>query len=56
MKMNQKVIEKKALRLLPLCFLTLMPLTATAQQVLTLDSCRAMALRSNKQMDVSRIK
>ncbi len=27
-----------------------------AQQVLTLDSCRAMALRSNKQMDVSRIK
>lgn len=56
MKMNQKVIEKKALRLLPLCILTFMPLTATAQQVLTLDSCRAMALRSNKQMDVSRIK
>lgn len=27
-----------------------------AQQLLTLDSCRAMALRNNKQMDVSRIK
>ena len=27
-----------------------------AQQLLTLDSCRAMALRNNKQMDISRIK
>ena len=32
------------------------PLTLSAQQVLTLDSCRAMALRNNKQMSISRIK
>ena len=31
-------------------------MSANAQQLLTLDSCRAMALRSNKQMDVSRLK
>jgi outer membrane protein TolC len=30
--------------------------TSNAQRVLSLDSCRAMALRSNKQMDVSRLK
>ena len=29
---------------------------ASAQRVLTLDSCRAMALRNNKQMSVSRVK
>ena len=27
-----------------------------AQRLLTLDSCRAMALRSNKQLSVSRVK
>ena len=36
--------------------LFLLPLTLSAQQVLTLDSCRAMALRNNKQMSISRIK
>ncbi len=30
--------------------------TVTAQQLLSLDSCRAMALRNNKQMSVSRVK
>ena len=30
--------------------------TAVAQQLLSLDSCRAMALRNNKQMSVSRVK
>ena len=30
--------------------------TATAQRVLSLDSCRAMALRNNKQLSISRIK
>ena len=29
---------------------------ALAQQTLTLDSCRAMALRNNKQLSVSRVK
>lgn len=36
--------------------LFLLPLTLSAQQVLTLDSCRAMALRNNKQMSISHIK
>ena len=27
-----------------------------AQQLLTLDSCRAMALRNNKQLGISRVK
>ncbi len=30
--------------------------TVTAQQLLSLDSCRAMALRNNKQMSISRVK
>ena len=29
---------------------------AMGQQLLTLDSCRAMALRNNKQLSVSRVK
>ena len=29
---------------------------AVAQQLLTLDSCRAMALRNNKQLSISRVK
>ena len=36
--------------------LMLLPLTAVAQRLLTLDSCRAMALRNNKQMGVAKIK
>lgn len=40
---------------LPLClFLAVVP--ATAQRLLTLDSCRTMALRNNKQMGVARLK
>lgn len=39
-----------------LSLLFLLPLTLSAQQVLTLDSCRAMALRNNKEMSMSRIK
>ncbi len=38
-----------------LCLLTL-ALPATAQLTLSLDSCRAMALRNNKQMGVSQLK
>ena len=34
----------------------LLPMTASAQRVLTLDSCRAMALRNNKQMGVAKVK
>lgn len=33
-----------------------MPLSAAAQQTLSLDSCRAMALRNNKQINMARLK
>lgn len=36
--------------------LALPPLTADAQRILTLDSCRAMALSNNKQMGVAKVK
>lgn len=44
---------KKTIGLLLLAGLAL---PGTAQQLLTLDSCRAMALRNNKQMGVSKMK
>ena len=37
-------------------FLLVMPLSAAAQQALSLDSCRAMALRNNKQINMARLK
>ena len=43
-------------RVLPLCLLLLLPLTMMGQQVLSLDSCRTMALRNNKQMSIARTK
>ena len=33
--------------------LMMLPLTSEAQRLLTLDSCRAMALRNDKQMGVA---
>lgn len=39
-----------------LVLLVLLPMTVEAQTVLTLDSCRAMALTNNKQMGVARVK
>lgn len=36
--------------------LVLLPLSGKCQRVLTLDSCRAMALRNNKQMGVAKMK
>ena len=36
--------------------LAFVPLSASAQLMLSLDSCRAMALRNNKQLGVSRLK
>ena len=35
---------------------TALVLRAVAQQLLTLDSCRAMAMRNNKQLSISRVK
>ena len=45
--MNRKIIFS---------LLALIVLPVGAQQVLTLDSCRAMALRNNKQLSVSKVK
>ena len=42
--------------ILPFCLFAFLPFTANAQRLLCLDSCRAMALRNNKQMQVSRVK
>ena len=39
-----------------LMLLVLLPMTGGAQRVLTLDSCRSMALRNNKQIGVARVK
>ena len=41
---------------LPFYLFTFLPLTIGAQQVLSLDSCRALALRNNKQLSISRVK
>ena len=53
---KKKTCKKTVARALTLGLLLLLPLTAEAQRLLTLDSCRAMALRNNKQMSVSKIK
>ena len=45
-----------SLRRLMLCSLVLLSFDAAAQRVLTLDSCRAMALRNNKQMSIAKVK
>lgn len=41
---------------LPFYLFTFLPLPVGAQRLLTLDSCRAMALRNNKQLSVSKVK
>jgi len=43
-------------RLIGLMLMAGLTLTSGAQQLLTLDSCRAMALRNNKQLGVTRVK
>ena len=43
-------------RILLFITLSLSLLTTSAQRLLTLDSCRAMALRNNKQMGVAKVK
>ena len=41
---------------LPFYLFTFLPFATSAQRVLTLDSCRQMALSNNKQLGVSRVK
>ena len=55
--MNRKKRTKTVMaRAATLALLVLLPLSGNAQRLLTLDSCRAMALRNNKQMGVAKIK
>lgn len=53
---KKKTCKKTVARALTLGLLLLLPLTAEAQRLLTLDSCRAMALRNNKQMRVAEVR
>ena len=53
---KKKTCKKAVARALTLGLLLLLPFSAEAQRLLTLDSCRAMALRNNKQMSVSKTK
>ena len=53
---KKKTCKKTVARALTLGLLLLLPFSAEAQRLLTLDSCRAMALRNNKQMSVSKTK
>lgn len=43
-------------RVVILGLLVLLPMTGNAQRMLSLDSCRAMALRNNKQMGMAKLK
>ncbi len=42
--------------LLPFYLFTFLPLPIAAQRLLPLDSCRALALRNNKQLSISKVK
>lgn len=55
-KMNKVFRNAMARAGMMLGLLLLWPLATEAQRLLTLDSCRAMALRNNKQMSVSKTK
>ena len=48
------IFFQKRTRLLACCLLVLLPLTISAQRVLTLDSCRQLAIINNKQLSVAR--
>ena len=55
MKLTGKTIER-TVRVCALSMLSFVTLGSQAQRLLTLDSCRAMALRNNKQISVSKAK
>ena len=56
MNKKKKMKTKVMARAMLLGLLVLLPLSGKCQRVLTLDSCRAMALRNNKQMGVAKMK
>ena len=53
-EMNKSKTKMMA-RALMLGLLVLLPKAAGAQRILTLDSCREMALKNNKQMGVAKL-
>ena len=55
MKMMERSIERNVW-VFVLGILFFLPVSSSAQRLLTLDSCRAMALRNNKQISVSKAK
>ncbi len=56
MKKTKKGKKTMAVQAYLLMLLLFLPMSGNAQRVLTLDSCREMALRNNKQMSVAAIK
>ena len=56
MNNKKKTIRTVMARTIGIGLLVLLPMGAVAQRLLTLDSCRAMALRNNKQMGMAKIK
>jgi outer membrane protein TolC len=54
--MDRKTNFTMIVRVVMLGIFVLLPEMMSAQRILTLDSCRAMALRNNKQMGVSKTK
>ena len=54
--MDKKTNFTMIVRVVMLGIFVLLPEMMSAQRILTLDSCRAMALRTNKQMGVSKTK
>ncbi|WP_369794023.1 TolC family protein [Prevotella sp. FD3004] len=51
-----KTVRSGVKGFLPFCLFAFLPFTASAQRVLSLDSCRQMALRNNKQLGISKLK
>ena len=56
MNMTRKKKRTVMARAFGLGLLVLLPMSGASQRLLTLDSCRAMALRNNKQMGVAKMK
>ena len=54
--MTRKKKRTVMARAFGLGLLVLLPMSGASQRLLTLDSCRAMALRNNKQMGVAKMK
>ena len=54
--MNDEKRKKYMVKKLCIVLLVGVSMPVCAQRLLTLDSCRAMALRNNKQMGVAKVK